>query len=121
MGETETRKKATMLTQSSNRAIFNRFFDRKSRFRFIAIVQMGGKAGDGLPMGKGSLPAPPVHVVDDGPAMAMGVELLFRHGKAVSGPVQVLHVDQPDPGEVGAEDVYKRQEGAEFRSFCFMG
>ena len=45
-------------------------------------------------------PGPLVHIVDQGPAVSVGMDLLLCHCKAVPHPVEVVYVDQPHPGNI---------------------
>ncbi len=45
-------------------------------------------------------PGPLVYVVDQRPAVSVGMDFLLRHSKPISHPVEMVDVDQPHPGNV---------------------
>ena len=42
-----------------------------------------------------------IHIVDDGPAVTVGVNFLLGHLEAVPDPIEVVDVDQPEEAMIG--------------------
>ena len=87
-GEMEMRKKAAALTASRSIAILIRFLIINMPCRFVTCIF--------LPL----FPAPLIHVVNNRPAVSMWVKLLFRYLQPISDPVEMIDINQPDPGDI---------------------